>query len=94
MQKLVERATLAGVITANEPYQVWTVLNAPEYVVKTLTNDLKHKHKHHNVCFDNYFTSFQLLVDLEKEGIYRCGTARRNHREFLAALKNPGLKQR
>ena len=57
------------------------------HVVKTLTEDLKNKN--HHVFFDNYFTSYKLLEDLEKDGIYGCGTARK---EFPAALKNPGLK--
>ena len=61
-------------------------------MVKTLTNDLKHKH--HHVYFDNYFTSYQLLVDLEQDGIYGCGIARRNRKDFPTALKSPGLKER
>ena len=62
------------------------------YVVKKLTEGLKDKH--HHVFFDNYFTSFRLLEDLEKDGIYGCGTARRDRKEFPASLKNPGLKAR
>ena len=38
------------------------------HVVKLLTSDLKHKY--HHVYFDNYFTSFQLFEDLEKDGNY------------------------
>ena len=52
------------------------------------------KDKHHHVFFDNYFTSFRLLEDLEKDGIYGCGTAHKDRKEFPAALKNPGLKER
>ena len=64
-----------------------------ERVVKSLTSDLKHKY--HHVYFDNYFTSFQLLEDLEKDGgIYGCGTARSNRKEFPVALKTSGLKTR
>ena len=62
------------------------------YVVKKLTEGLKDKH--HHVFFDNYFTSFRLLEDLEKDRIYGCGTARKDRKEFPAALKNPGLKER
>ena len=62
------------------------------HVVKSLTSDLKHKY--HHVYFDNYFTSFQLLEDLEKDGIYGCGTARSNRKEFPLALKTSGLKTR
>ena len=62
------------------------------YVAKKLTEDLKDKY--HHVFFDNYFTSFWLLEELEKDGIYGCGTAHKDWKEFPAALKNPGLKAR
>ena len=62
------------------------------YIVKKLIEGLKDRH--HHVFFDNYFTSFRLLEDLEKDGIYGCGTARKDRKEFPAALKNPGLKER
>ena len=62
------------------------------HVVQTLTEELKNKH--HHVFFDNFFTSYQLLEDLEKDGIYGCGTARKDRKEFPTALKNPGLKER
>ena len=62
------------------------------YVVQTLTEELKHKH--HHVFFDNFFTSYQLLVDLEKDGLYGCETARKDRKEFPTALKNPKLKER
>ena len=61
------------------------------YVVKKLTEDLKDKY--HHVFFDNFFTSFRLLEELEEDGIYGCSTARKDQ-EFQAALKNPGLKAR
>ena len=60
------------------------------HVVKKLTKD--RKNENHHVFFDNYFTSYQLLEDLEKDGIYGCGTGRKDRKEFPAALKNPGLK--
>ena len=41
-------------------------------VVKDLTMTLKGKH--HHIYFDNYFTSYSLLTDLEKDGIYSYGT--------------------
>ena len=62
------------------------------HVVKKLTEDLKQKN--HHVFFDNYFTSYKLMEDLEKEGILACGTARKDRKEFPSALKNPGLKKR
>ena len=62
------------------------------YVVKTLTNELKHKNNY--VYFDNFFTSVQLLEELEEDGIYSCGTARKDRKGFPPALKSHGLKQR
>ena len=61
-------------------------------MVKKLTENLKDKY--HHVFSDNYFTSFRLFKDLEKDGIYGCGMARKDRKEFPAALKNPGLKTR
>ena len=58
------------------------------HVVKTLTTDLKHKY------FDNFFTSMQLLEQLEEDGIYSCGTARKDRRGFPPALKAHGLRER
>ena len=43
-------------------------------VVKALTDPMKGKF--HHLYFDNFFTSEALMVDLEKEGLYACGTAR------------------
>ena len=61
-------------------------------VVKDLTIPLKDKY--HHVYFDNYFTSVKLLEDLEKDGIYACGTARRDRKESPEALKQPKLSKR
>ena len=58
-------------------------------VVKDLTQHLKKKH--HHVYF---FTSEQLLSDLAKDDIYACGTARKDCRGFLPALKIAKLKNR
>ena len=49
-------------------------------VVKDLTKELQGKW--HHVYFDNFFTSYSLLSDLEKSGIYGCGTARKDRRGF------------
>ena len=54
-------------------------------VVKDLTRHLKDKH--HHVFFANFFTSVQLLEDLEKEGTYACGTARADRKRFPESLK-------
>ena len=61
-------------------------------VVKTLTADLRDKN--HHVFFDNFFNSFQLLLDLLDDGLYGCGTARSNRKGFPAELKNTKLKNR
>ena len=52
-----------------------------EYIVKTLTNELKNKN--HHVFFDNFFTSVKLLEDMEKDGIYGCGVVRRDRKVCL-----------
>ena len=61
-------------------------------VVKHMTRDLQGKY--HHVFFDNYFTSLNLLLDLEKDGIYACGTARKDRRGFPDPLKKPSLPNR
>lgn len=61
-------------------------------VVKELTTHLHGKN--HHVFFDNFFTSKQLLVDLEKDGIYACGTARKDRRGFPDQLKTAKLTSR
>ena len=61
-------------------------------VVKALTTHLHGKH--HHAYFDNFFTSQQLLLDLEKDGIYACGTARKDRRGFPELLKTVKLKTR
>ena len=59
-------------------------------VVKQLTGHF-HGKKHH-VFFDNFITSKELVDDLEKDGIYGCGTARKNRRGFPGFLGVPGEK--
>ena len=61
-------------------------------VVKDLTLPLQHKF-HHIYC-DNFFTSVQLFEDLEKVGIYACGTARSDRTGFPPQLKNIKLTTR
>ena len=63
-----------------------------EHVMRTLTDHLKHKH--HHVFFDNFFTSVYLLEQLEEDGIYSCGIARKDRKGFPPALKSTGLKER
>ena len=61
-----------------------------EHVVKKLTSELKRKN--HHVYFDNFFTNVKLLEDLLEDGIYGCGTARRDRKGFPPALKKAALK--
>ena len=61
-------------------------------VVKELTSELKGKN--HHVFFDNYFTNYDLLADLVKDGIYSCGTARKDRRGFPEELKGVKLSKR
>ena len=61
-------------------------------VVQSLSADFKGKH--HFVFFDNYFTGYGLLEDLLENGIYACGTARKDRRGFPNQLKNLKFKNR
>ena len=61
-------------------------------VVKSLTSELKGKN--HHVFFDNYFTTHDLLADLVTDGIYSCGTARKDRRGFPGELKGVKLSKR
>ena len=54
-------------------------------VVKTLTEPLKGKF--HHVYFDNFFTNEQLMTELEEDGVYACGTARKDRKGFPEQLK-------
>lgn len=66
--------------------------NLGSRVVKTLTEPLKGKF--HHVYIDNFFTSEELIDDLEKDGVYACGTARKDRRGFPDQLKNIKLQTR
>ena len=61
-------------------------------VVQSLMKEFKGKH--HMVFFDNYFTSYNLLEDIVEDGMYGCGTARKDRRGFPNELKNLKLKER
>ena len=61
-------------------------------VVKDLTKDFQGSWRH--VYFDSFFTSKELLCDLESKRIYGCGTARKDRRGFPAELKTKKLKSR
>ena len=54
-------------------------------VVKDFTKELQGKW--HHVFFDIFLTSYSLLSDLEKSGIYGCETARKVKRSFPENLK-------
>lgn len=59
-------------------------------VVLTLTSDFKLRW--HRVFFNNFFTSKGLMCELEKNGIYGCGTARKDRKGFPAKLKTKKTK--
>ena len=59
-------------------------------VVKTLSKDLQHTHRH--VYFDNYFSRVDLLLDLFRLGLYGCGTLRSDRKGFPPSLKQPAKK--
>jgi len=71
----------------NKPEQ-----NLGSRVVKELTSDFQHRW--HHVFFDNFFTSKQLLCDLEAVGLYGCGTARKDRKHFPSHLKQAKLHSR
>ena len=59
-----------------------------EKVVKKLTRPLVGGN-YHTYC-DNFFTTVQLFEDLLEDGVYACGTFRRDRRGVPEALKQPG----
>ena len=61
-------------------------------VVKHLTEPLREKY--HHIYFDNFFTSVELLEDLEEVGLYSCGTARSDRKGFPSELKKIKLSER
>ena len=63
-----------------------------ERVVKTLTAELHGKH--HHTFLGNFFTSEKLLQDLLANGVYACGTARKDRRGFPPTLKQAKLPTR
>ena len=59
------------------------------YVVWTLGEPYLDNHRH--FFFDNFFTSAELMRDLESRDTYACGTVRTNRRDFPADLKRQKL---
>ena len=57
-----------------------------EKVVLTLSESVKGKH--HQLFFDNYFTSISLLEKLLAQGTYGCGTIRSNRKNFPSEITN------
>ena len=66
------------VYSGKQPGRVETGLGSR--VVLSLTADFSGKN--HLVAFDNFFTSYNLLDDLLGDGVYACGTARKDRRGF------------
>ena len=61
-----------------------------EKVVLTLSESVKGKH--HQLFFDNYFTSISLLEKLLAQGTYGCGTIRSNRKNFPSEITNEAKK--
>ena len=64
-------------------------------VVKHLTSPYMNSYRH--VYFDNLFTGVDLLLDLQRSGLYGCGTVRTNWKGFPSELKpiaKKGMKER
>ena len=78
------------VYSGKQPGRVETGLGSR--VVKSLTVDFRGKN--HLVVFDNFFTGYDLLEDLLEDGVYGCGTARKDRRGFPTQLKNLKMKNR
>ena len=55
-----------------------------EKVVLKLSNSIKGRH--HQLYFDNYFTSVNLLSKLLENGTYACGTIRTNRKQYPAEI--------
>ena len=55
-----------------------------EKVVLTLSKAIKGRH--HQLFFDNYFTSLNLLTTLLANGTYACGTIRTNRKQYPAEI--------
>ena len=60
-------------------------------VVKGLMKDFQGSWRH--IYFDSFFTSKELLCDLESKRVYGCGTARKDRRRFPAELKTKKVKR-
>ncbi|CAG2227154.1 unnamed protein product [Mytilus edulis] len=56
------------------------------HVITKLSEELKGKF--HHVYFDSFFTSIPLALNLLENGIYMCGTIRKNRKQFPEELKN------
>ena len=60
-------------------------------VVKELTTDFHNTWRY--VFFDNFFTSYGLLNDLYRSGLYGCGTARSHCKGFPNVLKKNKIEE-
>ena len=77
-----------GYVTAFEIYtgkKAKVERNLGANVVKTLAMHYRNTYRH--VYFDNFFTSFGLLIDLLRSGLYGCGTIRTDRKGFPNMLK-------
>ena len=61
-----------------------------EKVVLTLAESIKGRH--HQLYYDNYFSSISLLDKLLKQGTYACGTIRTNRKNFPSQISEDAKK--
>ncbi len=60
--------------------------NLGAQVVTSLSETLKHKYYH--LYFDNFFSSVELMENLYKDGIYSCGTVRKDRKGLPKSVVN------
>ena len=68
------------------------VFGLSEKVVSTMVDDLHDKH--HQVYFDNYFSSIPLMEYLKTKGVDACGTIRSNRKALPVGIKNDKALER
>ncbi len=100
--KLWMRADMDGYISRFDVYQGKNteleheenteVFGLGEKVVNTMVDDLHDKH--HQVYFDNNFSSIPLMEYLKTKGVDACGTIRSNRKALPVGIKNDKALER
>ncbi len=66
-------------------------VNLGTRVVTGLSESLKNKY--HHLYFDNFFTSINLMETLLEDGIYACGTYRKNRKGLPQSVIQTKIRQ-